>query len=575
VSACGARRSAPALGLAFAGYVAALVWLTWPLGAHLGTHVANTILPCRTDIPYIAWTLAWQSHALTTHPLAYADANIYWPASRALLYGDPGLAALPLFAPVFLATGNPALAVNVLFLGGLALTALCLHAVLYRWTGSHAAGVVAAAVFLLDPWGIWRFFSWAPSYTVLGFVPIIAYLTSRPLSWRRVAVLALLVALQAAANFVYLAAMVFPPLVVLAAARLARRATRDDGLRLAVALGGALALLAPVYAAYLAVRAESPQLPEQSTWAANTTSPALEGLPLAMIGGIPRIATRVPTDLVWRSAPTYLTVTAIVVIAAGLLLRRRRAGAASVPAAAWRQAWLWTLMGFAMATPAVEVFGGVPFRLPYVIALERLVPFVPQVIRDFSRLGIAAMLGLALLAGLAFAEIVAARAPRRAALLTAVVVAGLAIEYRLQKTPPFAVMAMPDASSPVAAALRAGQGPVLELPVGWAGTQPWPHARAMYRSIFHWRPLVNGYSSYWPAGFAERMALALRLPDAGALAELRRETGVTSIVVDGDYLDARAFSDWRGLADAGGGKGLGFVMRSGNVMLFRVEGDSP
>jgi hypothetical protein len=97
----------------------------------------------------------------------------------------------------------------------------------------------------------------------------------------------------------------------------------------------------------------------------------------------------------------------------------------------------------------------------------------------------------------------------------------------------------------------------------------------MYRSIFHWRPLVNGYSSYWPAGFAERMALALRLPDAGALAELRRETGVTSIVVDGDYLDARAFSDWRGLADAGGGKGLGFVMRSGNVMLFRVEGDSP
>ena len=54
---------------------------------------------------------------------------------------------------------------------------------------------------------------------------------------------------------------------------------------------------------------------------------------------------------------------------------------------------------------------------------------------------------------------------------------------------------------------------------------------AMYRSLSHWRPLLNGYASYWPAGWKERMADATRLPDAAVLARLVRDTGVTTIIV--------------------------------------------
>ena len=54
----------------------------------------------------------------------------------------------------------------------------------------------------------------------------------------------------------------------------------------------------------------------------------------------------------------------------------------------------------------------------------------------------------------------------------------------------------------------------------------------MYRSTLHWRPLLNGYSSYWPAGFYERMQLAELLPAASALRRLVCETGVRTIVVD-------------------------------------------
>src|SRR5881397_77853 len=58
----------------------------------------------------------------------------------------------------------------------------------------------------------------------------------------------------------------------------------------------------------------------------------------------------------------------------------------------------------------------------------------------------------------------------------------------------------------------------------------------MYRSTFHWRPLLNGYSSYYPAGFGERMTIADHLPDADALTTLRRETGLDAILVHLDLL---------------------------------------
>src|SRR5262245_39157931 len=51
------------------------------------------------------------------------------------------------------------------------------------------------------------------------------------------------------------------------------------------------------------------------------------------------------------------------------------------------------------------------------------------------------------------------------------------------------------------------------------------------RAVFHRRPLVNGYTGYWPAGVRERMALVRRLPEPDALAALRNTTGLELILV--------------------------------------------
>ena len=111
----------------------------------------------------------------------------------------------------------------------------------------------------------------------------------------------------------------------------------------------------------------------------------------------------------------------------------------------------------------------------------------------------------------------------------------------------YPLLTPPAARDPIVQALRASHGPVLEIPVDMTEWGPLPgrHARAMYRAIFHRRPLLNGYGGYWPNGFIERMELASRLPDPAALAELRRQTGLATVVVNTGSLSPEARFAWR------------------------------
>ena len=96
------------------------------------------------------------------------------------------------------------------------------------------------------------------------------------------------------------------------------------------------------------------------------------------------------------------------------------------------------------------------------------------------------------------------------------------------------------------------------------------HARAMFRSIFHWRPLVNGYSSYFPAGFGDRMVAAALLPNAYAIEMLRNTTGLSTILVNLDDLNTSQRTVWN-TAAANGGPGLRLVLAEPHHLLFEVS----
>src|SRR5437870_2436831 len=474
-------------------YCVAVVWLTWPLAAHLRTHLPSTEAACTCDTLLIAWVLAWQTHALATAPLHFAQANIYHPAPHALFYCEAGVGALPYYAPAFLLTGSPALALNVTLLGGVALTAWALHLVVRRWTSSHLGGTVAAWTFLTTRWVLWEWGPVAPNYVVLPYFPLIVLLVATPAARLGDALrLVPLLVLQGLTS-IYVAAAAMIPVGLIAAGRLVRRSTRASGLRLAVALSLGAAALLVGFAGYLVVRLENPDLPHLTVW---------------------RGPLQPPTALPWGRVGV-----------AGVLGLPLRAG-----------------LGGAAAAPSLA----------------------PLMRRRVSRMAVGSAVVAAMSACMC-AEYAGHGPPgalRRS----------LAGTGRRPLPSAYPIAPVPALSRPILQVLEHSRGPLLEVPVG--GGVPWPafHAAAMYRSTLHWRPLLNGYSSYYPAGFGERMPIADRLPDADALTTLRRETGLDAILVHLDLLRPAERSQWLSYPPPAG---LRLVAAGGDDVLFAVGDGAP
>ena len=551
--------------MTFLLYAGVVVWLTWPLARHLTTHLPGG----RPDALYMAWVLAYESHALTTAPLALLDTNIFHPARRTLFYGDTGFGMLPYFLPTFVLTGNPTLAINVAFLGCIALTASALHLVVHRWTGSHLAGLVAGWTLLTRPWVLWEFIPSAPSYAVLQYFPAIVLLAATP---ERLLPLLPLVVLQCLTDVVYVAPAVLVPLGVLALGRTLRSRTRAAGLRLLTVLALALVVLAPVYLGHRAVWAANPLLQFQSYWTSFLA---------------PMWPTLLPSAL--SHGPIAVGYAPLLLIVAGALsaARRRLRGETEWRRRAWLHGGFWAAVGtFISMTPVVS-WSGRSLRLPQYYLMQWL-PIV-RTVRIPERLGVAGLFGLAILVGVAFAECTR-RVPDRGhirplasagmALLAMIVIyAGYGTAGGTPGRGPYPLAQAITGHSQLIQLLRMRDGPLLELPVGTPGAEPASaaavadpgfHARAMYRSIFHWRPLLNGYSSYWPAGFGERMFLASRLPDPEALATLRHETRLETIVVHFDDLGASERAAWHAIAEDGRDD-LALVGKDGDDLVFAVR----
>ncbi len=554
------------------GYLLLAVALTWPLARHATTHVVHAQIAAFGDPWVLAWSLAWLTRTLIGHP----HGGIYHPTPDAAFYGEIGIGALPLYAPPFLLTGNPVLAVNVVFLGGLALTAWSLHRAVARWTGSAIAGTLSGWTFLCCPFAAW---AWGPSavnYVTLWYWPWIVVLaaTTTP-RVGSTALLAALVFLQGLSSG-YVAAALAGPMVLLATWRLVRGASRVAGWHLLAALGLAVIGWSAVYAPYVRVRLADPDLMRRTLY------PFFAALPA-------------PVRLFEAGEPSGVAPAAFALIVAGGVVALVRG---TPHAAAWLDGLLWTLAALVLALPPRADVLGHAVLTPIGWLAAAGVPI--DAVRDDGRRGLAALVALCMLAGIGWAEL------RRwhASAVPLAVVAAAGIAYGLVRPverlaapaptpgryPLLEVRAARRIESPVMDVLRRPGGPLLELP-----TAPGPivHADAMHRAAVHGRALLNGQQGYWPAGFAERMALACRLPDEDTLAALRRETGVELILVHlagvpfgapiGPYacppraLGAPAApgaawnrATWEAIA-RDGHPSLALVVRDGDDLLFRVR----
>jgi hypothetical protein len=120
---------------------------TLPLIFRLGTHISSAGDPLS-----ITWSLAWATHALATDPSHLFDANTFYPLRRSLAFGEHALGALPIFAPVYLLTGNPLTASNVFLLLAFALSGFSLFCLAYYWTRAFWPSVAAGVFFSFAPY---------------------------------------------------------------------------------------------------------------------------------------------------------------------------------------------------------------------------------------------------------------------------------------------------------------------------------------------------------------------------------------------------------------------------------------
>jgi hypothetical protein len=136
-------------------------------------------------------------------------------------------------------------------------------------------------------------------------------------------------------------------------------------------------------------------------------------------------------------------------------------------------------------------------------------------LRAPARLGVLVVFGLAAVAAFGVSDL-SSRLRKRwlvpaLLLLTAVELA--AIPWPLRSVPPVSEAYRQLASLP--------RGGVVEFHFPYKPTDLFHHARYMFGSIWHWQPLINGYSDFIPADFREMAVPINAFPDPESFRILR------------------------------------------------------
>lgn len=139
-------------------------------------------------------------------------------------------------------------------------------------------------------------------------------------------------------------------------------------------------------------------------------------------------------------------------------------------------------------------------------------------LRAPARVAIFVIFCLSVLAAYGQAALERATGKRLRRALIAAIPAVLLLEYWVAPLP---LTAYPSAPSPLYAWLaKQPAGVVAEFPMPQPNGLPSNEARFAFMSTFHWMPLINGYSGYYPASYLNRLERLSTMPDAAALENL-------------------------------------------------------
>ena len=107
------------------------------------------------------------------------------------------------------------------------------------------------------------------------------------------------------------------------------------------------------------------------------------------------------------------------------------------------------------------------------------------------------------------------------------------LEYRVG---PLQLVPYPNDAPPLYRLLASlPPGIVIEFPAPRPDAPPYRDPRYAYMSTFHWMPLLNGYSGFYPHSYLRRLVRLANFPDEESVASLRRENVRYVIVHEDGY----------------------------------------
>jgi hypothetical protein len=508
--------------------VLALAW-SWPLPVHL----ANRFTHDPGD-PLLVTYLIWWNAQTVPLTAAWWNAPFYWPMPGALALTEHVAGLAVLTTPLQWLGASALLAYNLILIASTWWAGLATHALVRRLGGSTIAAFCAGIAFAYAPYRVSQlghlqlYACWWLPVTLLA---LHGYYDDRRARWLVVAGMSWL--LQGLTNGYFL--LFVPVLVACWLAWFTRRAQLRAGLTLMVSFGAAALTALPFLLKYHAV---------QSALGLTRT----RGEMVAYSARAESFLSATPLLRFWQTRPPmtpehYLFpgVTALALFIAGLAFARRDR----------------RFQFYALAALLMTGFAAGPAPVPHSIEVVwhpySLLVWLPGFngLRVPARFYMLAVLCLAVAAGLSF-DAIARRLPGRRSVvaLAILVLAGLAFDGT--------IAGMPLGAPPGQLSLRDRNARVISLPFEDGRASVF----AMYQSMGHRLPVVNGYAGYIPP-HADAIEWALRRRDPTVLMELRRGHPLYVIVAATEHA-----ATWTSFMDAQ--PGVEFLGIEGGGRLYRM-----